>query len=168
MLGTAEADAFGAERARLEGIAWNVGIGADAHATEGLSPAHELEQLGIVGRGVNGFELAVDDPAGGAVEGNPVAGFEGLACNFDFAVLLADVDVAGSGNAALAHTAGDNCGVAGHAAARGENAAGDFHAVNVFRRGFGADEDELGLGIFLVALDGFVGGKYDLADSGAG
>ena len=55
VLGAAQADAFGAERARLDGIARNVGIGANPHAAERLGPAHELQQLGIVGRRRQGF-----------------------------------------------------------------------------------------------------------------
>ena len=49
VLGAAESDAFGAERAGLQGVARNVGIGANTDAAERLGPAHELEQLGIVG-----------------------------------------------------------------------------------------------------------------------
>ena len=49
VLGAAQSDAFGAERTRLQGIARNVGVGANTHAAEGLGPSHELEQLRIVG-----------------------------------------------------------------------------------------------------------------------
>ena len=49
VLGAAQSDAFGAERARLQGVARDVGVGANAHAAERLGPAHELQQFGIVG-----------------------------------------------------------------------------------------------------------------------
>src|SRR5580692_10840836 len=45
MLGTAEADALGAERARYLGIARDIGIGADAEiAAEGIGHFHELTE----------------------------------------------------------------------------------------------------------------------------
>ena len=70
--------------------------------------------------------------------------FSTLPCDAHLAVLLADLDVARACHAALAHAARDHSGVAGHAAARGENAGRDLHAVNVFRRGFAAHQDQLG------------------------
>ena len=84
--------------------------------------------------------------------------------------LLGFVDgaVAGAGHAALAHAAGDDSGVRGHAAARGENAGGNFHAGDVFRRGFAADQDDGWIGAAGVVLDGIFGGEDDLADSRAG
>ena len=57
-------------------------------------------------------------------------------------LLFVHHDLAGAGHAALAHAAGDDGGVRGHAAARGQNAGCDLHAVNVFRRGFAADQDD--------------------------
>ena len=50
--------------------------------------------------------------------------------------------IAGAGHAALAHAAGDDGGVRGHAAARGEDAGGDFHARDVLRGGFAAHQDD--------------------------
>ena len=64
-----------------------------------------------------------------------------------------------------AHAAANHGRVAGHAAARRENALGDFHAVNVVRLGFGADQDH-GSGGGL--LHGFIGGENHAADRGAG
>ena len=93
---------------------------------------------------------------------------EGLSLDAHLLFLFVHDDLAGSGDAALAHAAGDDGGVRGHAAARGENAGCDLHAVDVFRRGFAADEDD-GLELALaVDGDGFIGGEDDLADGGAG
>ena len=168
VLGAAEADAFGAEGAGLDGVARNVGIGTDFHGAVRVRPAHEFLQLRIVGRRLQSIELALDDAAGGAVERDPVAGFEHLTFDAHFAGFFVHVDVAGTGHAALAHAARDHRGVTGHAAARGENALGDFHAVNIFRRGFGAHQDDGNLLAGPGFLDGFVGAEDDLTDGGAG
>ena len=73
MLGAAEADALGAEQARLFCVARNVGIGADLELAQRINPAHELDQIGIVRLRRNGLELAVDHAARRAVERNPIA-----------------------------------------------------------------------------------------------
>ena len=79
MLGAAESDALGAEEACILGVAGNVGVGADLEAADRIDPAHEGDQIGIVGLRVESLELAVDDAAGGAVQREPVALLEGLA-----------------------------------------------------------------------------------------
>ena len=133
-----------------------------------VDPAHELDQVGIVGLRIEGLELAGDDAAGGAVERDPVALLVGVALDAQFLLGFVDGAVAGAGHAALAHAAGDDSGVRGHAAARGENAGGDFHAGDVLRRGFAADEDDGFVGAVGVELDGVFGGEDDLSDSRAG
>ena len=111
--------------------------------------------------------MPCDDAAGGAVQRDPVALLEGRALDAQFLLGFVDHAVAGAGHAALAHAAGDDSGVRGHAAARGENAGGDFHAGDVFRRGFAADQDDDLVGAVGVTLDGFFGGEDDLSDSRA-
>ena len=66
-----------------------------------------------------------------------------------------------AGDAGPAHAARHHRRVAGHAAARGQNALGRMHAVNVFRAGFGAHQDD----VVVVGgeLFGFVGGEDDFA-----
>ena len=88
VLGAAEADAFGAEQASLLGVARDVGVGADLEPADRIDPAHELDQIGIVGLRVEGLELAVDDAAGGAVERDPVALLEGVALDAQFLAWL--------------------------------------------------------------------------------
>ena len=68
VLGTAKADALGAKSSRLNGIAWNVGIGADFDRAIRVGPIHELLEFGIIGRRIKRVQLAFDDAAGGAVE----------------------------------------------------------------------------------------------------
>ena len=152
VLGAAEPDAFRSERTRLNRIARNVRIGADLHRAMRIGPIHELLQFRIVGAGSRRAQLAFDHAAGRAVERNPVAFFEGLALHPHLASLLVDVDVACAGDAALAHAARHDRSVAGHAAARGENALRDFHAMNVFRRGFGAHQNHRGFLILVHSL----------------
>src|SRR5215469_8389970 len=164
VLGAAEPDALGAERPRLDSVARNVGVGANFHGAMRIGPGHEFLELGIVRRRLERVQLALDYAAGGAVERNPVAGFEGLALDAHDAVLFVDVDVAGARHATLAHAARDHGGVAGHPAARSQNPFGHFHAVNVFRRGFCTDENDRRLLSVARTLDGFIRREHDLAD----
>ena len=132
-----------------------------------VGPVHELQKLRIVGRRRDRIQLALDHAAGSAIERDPVAFFEGLALDAHLARLFVDVNVARAGHAALAHAAGDDRGVTGHTAARSENACRDFHAVDVFRRGFSANQDD-GLSCPRARLlDGFIGSENDLADGGS-
>ena len=59
VLGAAEADAFGAEQACLLGVAGNVGVGADVELAQRVDPAHELDQIGIVGLRGRGSSAAL-------------------------------------------------------------------------------------------------------------
>src|ERR1035441_10230373 len=54
--------------------------------------------------------------------------------------MLVDGDGLGAGDAGGSHAAADDGGVAGHATARGEDALGDFHAVDIVGHGFLADQ----------------------------
>ena len=145
VLGAAQPDAFGAERARLKRIARNVGVGAHAHSAEWLGPAHQLLQLGIVRSRRHRVQLAVDYAAGDAVERNPIALLQRFAVHAHDARLLIHFNVTGARDAALAHAARHHRRVAGHAAARGENAGSDFHAGNVLGSGFAAHQNQFRL-----------------------
>ena len=76
--------------------------------------------------------------------GQPVAFFQGdgLAADGDGDQLLVlfDGDGFGAGDAGGSHAAADHGGVAGHTAARGENALGNFHALDIVGLGFLADQ----------------------------
>jgi hypothetical protein len=83
-----------------------------------------------------------------------------------FLAAIVDVDLAGAGHAGSAHAASHDSRVRRHAAARGQDALGRFHAVDVVRRGFGADQDD---GFALLGLfHCMIGGEDNLADGGAG
>ena len=131
VLGAAEADAFGAEGLRLFRVARDVRVGEDAQLAALVDPAHELDEVRVVRIDGQGIQLAVDDAAGGAVEGEPVAFMEDFAFDAHLFFLFVDGDVAGAGYAALAHAAGDEGGVGGHAAAGSEDAGGNVHAGDV-------------------------------------
>ena len=76
----------------------------------------------------------------------------------DFLLVLVDRERFRAGHAGRAHAAADHRRVAGHAAARRENALGHFHAVDIVGHGFFADQDHrrcLGL------LDGVIGREHD-------
>ncbi len=77
--------------------------------------------------------------------------------------LLIHIDIARARDAAFAHAAGHHRGVAGHAAARGQNSGGDFHAGDVLGRGLAADENQLRRLVFVEALDRFFCAEDDLA-----
>ena len=56
---------------------------------------------------------------------------------------IVDAQRAGAGDAGLAHAARDHGGMRGHAAARGQDALGGVHAVDVLGRGLDAHQDDL-------------------------
>src|SRR5437868_3417101 len=119
--------------------AWMASRGMSAFArTPSLrngSPAHQLQQFRIIRLCLDRVELALDHASGGAVQRDPVAFFEYLAFDAHLSGFLFDVNVARTGNAALAHAARDHGGVAGHSTARGQNSDRDFHALDVLRSG---------------------------------
>ena len=163
VLGAAQADAFGAEAAGGLGVARDIGIGAHAKAAaELVGPAHEALEDARGGVGVQGVGLAGENLAGGSIERQPVAfrQGDGLAVDgdADFLLRFADGDFLGAGHAGRSHAAADHRRVAGHAAARGENALGHFHAVNIVGHGLFAHQDDGSLG---GLLDGIVGVEHD-------
>src|ERR1019366_339491 len=164
VLGAAQPNPFGAERARLKSVARNVRVGAHTHAAEGLGPAHELLQLGVVRLGGDGVELAIDDSARCAIKRDPIALLQHLAVNAHLTGLLIYIDVTGAGHAALAHAAGDNGGVTRHSTTRRKNAGRNFHSANVLGRGFAAHQDQLRFAVLVELFHRFVRGEDDLTD----
>ena len=142
VLGAAKADALGAEQASLLGVARNVGVGANFEPADRIDPAHELDQIWIVGLRVERFELPGDDAAGGAVERDPVTLLEGLTLDAEFLLGFVNHAIARAGHAALTHAAGDDSGVRGHAAARSQDSVRHFHAGDVLRGGLAANQND--------------------------
>ena len=147
VLGAAQADAFGAERARGLGIARDVGIGAHAElAAELVRPLHELGEVRRLQIGLIGLGLAEIDLGRGAVDRDPVALLDRdrlaarparwtvLVCSLiamEPAPTMQGRPMPRATTAAWLTLAAD----------RGENALGHVHAVNVVRRGFLADQN---------------------------
>ena len=167
VLGAAQADSFRSERTRLDGIARNVSIRANAHLPILFRPAHQLLQIRIVRRRRQRVQLALDHASGRSIQRNPVAFLERVALYLQFLVLLVDVQFAGAGDAALAHAARDHRRVRGHAAARSQNASRHFHALDVFRRCFCTYQDDRVLRAVPSLLHRVFGGEHDLTDSRA-
>ena len=165
MLSAAQADALSAELAGLSGVVGGVGVGTDLQAAVLVTPAHDTAELAADG-GIGGGHSAVIDVAGGAVQGDPVALHIGLASQLELLVLFVHLDLTAAGDAALAHAAGHNGGVRGHAAADGQDALSGLHALDVLGRGLQADQDDL-----LAPLGpslGVLSGKDDLTRGSAG
>ncbi len=153
MLGAAQADALCAVAARLGGLFGLVGVGPHAHAADAVGPAEDLLELGLVLEpGADRRDGTEVDLAGGAVEADLVAFLEADIGQVRTGGLVRVVDdeLRAAGDARLADLAGDDGGVGGRAAAGGQDALGDGHAVEVVGRRLDPDEDDL-----LAALDPF-------------
>ena len=142
VLGAAQADALGAERARLLGVARNVGVGAHLEpAAADRAQRHEGAELaGHLGR--DRRRLAEDHPPGRAVERDPVALLTTVAS--PTRNRRADVSTRTSPapqTHGVAHAARDHRGVRRQASGRGEDALGGVHAVDVVGRGLLAHQD---------------------------
>ena len=140
VLRAAEADALGAERECLCGVLRGVGVGADLH--DGVF-AGELHQLAEIAAQVGslGGHLAEVNLARRAVERNPVALLHRESVDLDRAGLVVDLQLAGARYAALAHAAGHDGCVRGHAAACGQDACRVEHAFQVLGRGLDAHQN---------------------------
>ena len=130
------------------------------HAPALVGPAHERAE--IAGK----FRLhhrhgAGQHLAGRAVDGDDVALPEDAAGNAELAGGVVDAHAAGARHARNAHAAGNDGGMAGHAAARGQDAFGRMHAVDIFRAGLDAHQDDLATE--RLQRFGIFGGEHDLA-----
>ncbi len=164
VLGAAQADALGAIGAgpgRLDRV---IRVGSHVEATEVVGPAEELLEPRVVEVGGDGVELAGVDRAGRAVDRDPLSFVHHGVTDGEAAGREVDVDLVGADHGRLAELAGDQRGVAGAAAARGEDALRREHAVHVVRLGVGPHEDDPAA--FLGPPLGQVGVEGDHAHSG--
>ncbi len=140
VFGTAQADALGAELAGHAAILRRFGIGAHSHPPVLVGPFHQRAEvageLGFDGRHAAGHDLSA-----GAIERQHIAFVECPCADLQAAACHVDGDCRGAGDAGAAHAARHHGRMAGHAAARGEDALGRMHAVNVFRARLDPNQD---------------------------
>ena len=137
-----------------------IGVDANAELADRIGPAHQRAEF------ARHFRLDHRHPPGQhlaqrSVDGDDVAGLEGARADAHGAAAVIDADGAAAGDAGLAHAARDHRGVRGHAAARGQNAFGGVHAVNVFRAGLDPHQNDLAA--IGLQLGGLVGREHDFA-----
>ncbi len=153
VLGTAQADALGAELTGPGGVGAGVGVGPHAEAAPAdlVGPAEDDGELG--GHvALDEADLAGVDAAGRPVDGDPLP-----LGDHDAGVGLERVaphgDALGAAHRRLAPATGHDGGVADEPPARGEDPLCHGHAVHVVGRGLLAHEHDA-----LTALDGRDGG----------
>ncbi len=151
---------LGAELAGLESVGRGVGVGAHLHRAVLVGPPHDPAEV-AADLGRDRVDLLAVDVAGGTVEGDPVVLGETVPTEAEALAVRGEGDVAEAGHAAGAHAAGDHGRVGGHAAARGEDAVGVVHALDVLGGGLQANQDDGFAG--LAAGGGVLGGEGDLA-----
>ena len=157
VLGPAEADPLGAELARAGRVGGRVAVRAHAQTAVPVGPAEDrLEVLVELRR--DELDRARVDIAGAAVDRDRVALVQLVAPDPGGAVLEGQAFAAG--DARLAHPAGDDRRMRGHAAVNRQNAGGGDHAVDVVGRRLVANEDDRA---GLRLLDGGVGVEDDAA-----
>jgi len=71
MLGTAEADAFGAQADSVSRVSRGVGVGAYLHLAVLVGPAHDTAEV-AADIGILGGDIAGVNGAGGAVQGDVI------------------------------------------------------------------------------------------------
>ena len=149
MLGAAEADALRAEHASDARVLWSVSIRAHAERADFIGPLQQAievpKNLGLLKlhraleKNLNDFrrprrELAVDDFASRAIDGDRIALFERLvAFDAQLAARIVDANRSRADDARFAHAARHNCGMRGEPAARSQDSFRAVHSGDVFR-----------------------------------
>ena len=164
VLGAAEADAFGAELARLRRILRRVRVRPDAQPASLVGPPEDgLGNARPSGRDTR--HPSGDDAPAAAVDRDHVSSANTRPSITAFPRSSRSVRVA-TGHGRLAHPAGDNRRVRRHPAVRGKDAARPDEAVDVVRRRLPAHEDDVVL--VAAALLRRVRVEYDGAGRRAG
>ncbi len=142
VLGPAQADPLRPEIERLLGIAWRIRVGTHTEAAGTVGPAHQ--RCKITGHlRLAHCDGATQHLAGGAVDRENIALGEDLVADRHGFSLVIDPQTAGAGYARPPHAARNDRCVAGHAAARRQNAGCRVHTVNVFRARLDPHQDDV-------------------------
>ena len=129
------------KRARRARIGGRLGVGAHLQPAHLVGPAHQRREIAGELR-LDRRHLAQHHLAGRAVDGDDVAVLhDRRRARVIVRACVVDAQLAGAGDAGPAHAARDHGGVAGHAAARGQDAGGGVHAVDVLRAGLDPHQD---------------------------
>ncbi len=142
MLGTGKTDALCAKLTCLARICGSIRVCTNLETAVLVSPAHDAAELtrdDCVNRG----DDAVVDVTGGTVDGNIIALMESLASQLELLIFFIHLDLAASGDTALAHTACNDRRMAGHTAANSEYALSGLHALNILRACLETDKNDL-------------------------
>ena len=101
-----------------------------------------------------------------AVDGDDLALAQDLAAGCERLALKVDLHRGGADDARPPHAARHHRGVAGHAAAGGDDARRGMHALHILGRGLDPRQDQ---GVALrLEMHGLVGVEHELAGRGAG
>ena len=142
VLGPAKADAFGAELARHAAFGFGFGIGAHAHAAVPVGPFHQGTEIASK-FGFDGGDLARHDLTIRAVDGDDIPFGKFAIADAQRAPFPCDRDLRSARYARTTHSACNHSRMAGHPAACRQNPGCRVHSVNIFRRGFNTNQNDL-------------------------
>ena len=163
VLGTAQADTLGAECEGLFCILRRIGIGTNLQYRIFRSQIHQFcevaAQVGSLRCNLSEVNLS-----GRTVKRDPVALLDNRIADMDRTGLVVDLQLAGTRDAALAHTACNDSRMRGHTAALGQDTCRVEHTLQILGRGFDTHQNRL-LSLFGEFL-GILGEEYDRSGSG--
>ena len=164
VLGAAQPDSFGAERAAPLRVRRRIGVGAHPQPAALVRPGHEL---GVVGPELRLHQLgcAEQNSPRGAVDREHLSFLHDAPVRPEPALLRVDLDILRPHDARLPHPAGDDRRMARHAAARGQHRACCDDPVEVLGARLRADQDDVAPA-FRQGF-GLVGVENDLPHRGA-
>ena len=163
VLGAAQPDSLGAQLACVGGIFAGVGVGAHGQLAlaDRIGPGEDRVELGRR-LGSSHFERTQHDLSCRAVERDDIALLDDDVA--DRELVAVDLDRISTDDRRSTPTSGNDSSVADEPTASGQDSLRHHHAVDVFRAGLIANEDD---GLTLLGCDdGVVSGEVDLADSG--
>ena len=122
MLGTAQTNTFCTKRHGLTDLLRSIGVGANTKSAIAIRKVHDKLKVAshaalgwlhgashqhLLQFTVSSVDLALDDFASGAVNGEEIALFQDLSIATQGALVVIDHDLAGTSNADLAHLSGN-------------------------------------------------------------